>query len=225
MLKQKLQKLRSDLFSRYEKKQLQGAPFAIISNNCWGYELYHSTHREYNTPFIGLFLFPECYLKLLENFDGIINSELKFSTQSKYFTTKKNYPIGVLDNSIEIHFLHYKNEEEALEKWTRRCKRLQHALKNKVPLYIKLCDNEGCTAEQLNQFHELPFAHKISIGMHQHSSPQHFHVPELIDTKKGTLIDGAKLFNKRYHYFDITQWILSGKLIHTPTAKFFSLFS
>lgn len=223
MLKQKLQKLRSNLFSLYEKKQLHDLPFAIISNNCWGYELYHSTHREYNTPFIGLFMHPECYLNFLRNFESLITEELKFSSQSKYFDVQKNYPIGILADSIEIHFLHYKSEEDAKEKWTRRSHRLQQALKSNTPLYIKLCDNENCTAEQLQQFHALPFAHKISIGLQKLPLPQHFHVPELIDEKKGKIIDGAKLFNKRYRYFDITKWIKSGSLTKSITAKLFSL--
>ncbi len=221
MLKKTLQTFCSTLFSRYENKRLKGVPFAIISNNCWGHELYKSTHREYNTPFIGLFMFPECYLTLLKNFDKSINTELKFSSQSKYFNTRKHYPIGILGDNIEIHFLHYKTQEEANEKWNRRCDRLRKALKNNTPLYIKLCDNDGCTTDQLVQFHALDFAHKISIGLQRFPSEQHFYVPDLINKQKSRLVDGAKLFNKRYRYFDITQWILNDKLSNTFSAKFF----
>lgn len=223
MLKKTLQKLYSNLFSRYESKRLKKVPFAIISNNCWGHELYKSTRREYNTPFIGLFMFPECYLALLRNFDKLINNELKFSSQSKYFNTLKHYPIGILGGDVEIHFLHYKTQEEATEKWNRRCDRLRQALKNNTPLYVKLCDNDGCTKDQLVQFHALDFAYKISIGLQQFPSEQHFYVPGLINKQKGTLIDGAKLFNKRYRYFDITQWILNGNQSKTLTAKVFGL--
>ncbi|MET0356256.1 MAG: DUF1919 domain-containing protein, partial [Cellvibrio sp.] len=114
MLKQKLQKLRSYIFSRYETYRLQNAQFIIVSNNCWGYDLYHSINREYNTPFIGLFMFPECYLQLLENFNVLINAELKFLPKSRYYDQHKHYPIGILGDTVEIHFLHYKSEEEAL---------------------------------------------------------------------------------------------------------------
>jgi hypothetical protein len=47
----------------------------------------------------------------------------------------------------------------------------------------------------------------------------------MIDKHKNVIIDGAKLFNKRYRYFDITQWILTSRLTTTTTAKLFALLS
>ena len=225
MLKQKLLKLRSEIFSRYESSRLRAVPFAFISNNCWGYELYHSIGREYNTPFIGLFMFTECYLQFLENFDSFINGELTFVVQSKYFDKPKGYPIGVVGDTIEIHFLHYRSQEEAREKWGRRCDRLRSAIKNGTPLYVKICDSEACTTEQLARFHALPFSNKISIGLQQFPSAQHFHLPEMEDKSRGVIIDGAKLFNKRYRYFDITHWILTSRLRSSAIAKLFAVLS
>jgi len=79
--------------------------------------------------------------------------------------------------------LHYKSLEEALDKWTRRAARLRKAIANNTPLYIKLCDNEGCTSEHLAQFHSLPFKNKISIGVQDFQSPNHIHVPRLLEGK------------------------------------------
>jgi uncharacterized protein (DUF1919 family) len=225
MLKHRLQKFRSNLFSTYEAHRLRDKPFVIISNNCWGYELYHSTGREYNTPFIGLFLYPECYIKLLKNFDSLIYSELRFASKSKYFDQEKNYPIGILGDTIEIHFLHYSSTEEAQNKWNRRLERMQQAINNNVPLYVKLCDSEACTPGHLTEFHSLAFPNKISIGLQEFPSIHHFHVPSLIEKKKKALIDGAKLFNKRYKYFDITEWILTARMTNTSLGKIFSFLS
>jgi uncharacterized protein (DUF1919 family) len=40
--------------------------FTIVSNNCWGAHIYQNLGEPYRTPFVGLFLAPECYLRLLK---------------------------------------------------------------------------------------------------------------------------------------------------------------
>lgn len=47
------------------------------------------------------------------------------------------YPIGKLGNDVEIHFLHYKSETEAQEKWNRRLKRM-----NFNNILFKFSDND-----------------------------------------------------------------------------------
>ena len=59
------------------------------------------------------------------------------------------YPIGVLDD-IEICFMHYKTEKEALEKWTRRCSRITWD-----NLIIKFCDQNGCTKKNIDDFNKI----------------------------------------------------------------------
>jgi len=164
-IKQRLQEWRDNLFSIYETQRIKDKPFVILSNNCWGYELYGSTGREYNTPFIGLFLMPECYLRFLENFEACIASELRFTNESRYYDKPKSYPIGVLEPGIEIHFLHYASEKEARDKWNRRVARMKLALNLGAEIFCKLCDCEGCTSEHLARFHRLDFKYKISIGL------------------------------------------------------------
>ena len=224
-IKQRLQEWRDNLFSAYEAKRIGEKPFVILSNNCWGYELYGAIGREYNTPFIGLFLMPECYLRFLENFDNCISSELTFTHNSKYYDQPKPYPIGVLEVGIEIHFLHYTSEKEARDKWGRRMARMKSALASGAEIYCKLCDCEGCTPEHLARFHRLGFAQKISIGLQKFSHNQHLHVPFLRNNDGTALIDGARLYKKRYSYFDITQWILTGDVKKTPSSKLLALLS
>ena len=66
------------------------------------------------------------------------------------------YPIGLINNKIEIHFLHYKTEKEAKSKWNRRVKRI-----NWNNLYIKMDDRDGCTLDIIKRFDQLPFKNKI----------------------------------------------------------------
>lgn len=213
---------RDQLFSIYESSRLKANSYIIISNNCWGYELYSSTQREYNTPFIGLFMMPECYLQFLENFENYINADLKFIQISKYYNQPKHYPIGTLGDGIEIHFLHYASESEAKAKWVRRMSRFKLALASGANLYIKLCDCEGCLPEHLERFHRLPFQNKLSIGLQKIEHHSHLYVPALRDKVTGNLIDGAKLFKKRYGYFDIVHWIRTGQIRKTLMSRIFS---
>jgi len=222
-LKDKLRDSRNALFSLYEIKRLKNKSYVLVTNNCWGYELYNSTGREYNTPFIGLFLFPECYVRFLENFEDCLTAEIKFKRQSKYYMEPKSYPIGILDGDIEIHFLHYTSESEARDKWQRRVSRFKKAIADGAEIYFKLCDCEGCSPEQLARFHALPFQNKISIGLQKFNNPHHLHVPRLHNPSGTALMDGARLFKKRYTYFDITQWLLCGEIAKTPASRIFSL--
>ncbi|MEJ2043833.1 MAG: DUF1919 domain-containing protein [Reinekea sp.] len=205
---------------RIDKKQ-----FIIVSNNCWGYELYNALNRPYNTPFVGLFLYPECYVQFLENFDACMDAELKFSRTSKYLKAAPNYPVGVICGGIEIHFLHYKTQEEAVVKWRRRVSRFKEACADNVPIYVKFCDRDGCTEEQLERFHATSFNNKISFGIHDFDSSRHLCLPQLKDANADFIADGLILYRNRYRYFDISDWILSGRIGKTPYSRILSVFS
>lgn len=217
-LQEKLKRTRAQVYSRYEQVKLRDKPFILVTNNCWGYGLYESLGREYNTPFIGLFLYPECYLRLLENFDEYLESKLAFGTCSRYFAHQAHYPIGYL-RDIEIHFLHYKSAEEACTKWERRLGRMQQARAGGVNCYFKFCDRDGCTYEQMARFHALPHPLKLSLGVNPFPAAEHICIPQMRDKNSDSLIDGAAQFGKRYGYFDITTWINRGSLARTISAR------
>lgn len=225
VLTDELRSIRDKLFSLYELNRLKDKAYVLVTNNCWGYELYNSTGREYNTPFVGLFLFPECYLRFLENFEYCMKAEMRFTSKSRYYPESKAYPIGIIDGEIEIHFLHYQSEIEAREKWLRRISRFEKSVAAGAEIYFKLCDCEGCSSEHLTRFHALPFAHKLSIGLQVFNDTSHIYVPKLRNKTGTALVDGAKLFKKRYTYFDITRWMLQGDVSKTSASRIFSLLS
>jgi uncharacterized protein (DUF1919 family) len=89
---------------------------------------------------------------------------LKFTQTSKNpevdeLQKTKRYPIGLLGDDVEIHFLHYKNEEEAAEKWTRRTKRI-----NFDNLFFILSSGQSFKEELLQRYLKLPFSHKLFIS-------------------------------------------------------------
>lgn len=149
--------------SKIRAKELKIRDFSIISNNCWGGFIYQSYNMLYRTPTIGMFIMPEDYLLLVRDLRGYLVSELSFihSSDSRYSSRLSDissfgkYPIGKL-NDIELHFLHYKDEEEAKSKWTERCKRV-----NYDRVIYKFNDQNGCTKEQANKFLNAEITNKI----------------------------------------------------------------
>ena len=161
----------SYILKTIDKLRLNNNNFVIISNNCWGAEIYNSVNRKYNTPFVGLFVYGPCYIKLLENFEFYMSQELKFRENSIYQIIKPNYPVGYLID-IEIHFLHYDSEIDAKEKWYRRIKRMNQVL-DKNNYYFKMCDRDRTDKEIIDRFHNLPFKNKISFGIKGNNSLYH----------------------------------------------------
>lgn len=142
---------------------LKNKRFSIISNNCIGGFIYQHYGIEYHTPTLGLFFTAEDYLKFLKNIKFYISQPLEFINLEKsiYYNFIKNtnnygsYPVGKISD-IEIFFMHYKNEEEAFEKWNRR--------KNKINwdnLIIVLAEGRGCTIELLRKFDNLTYKNKV----------------------------------------------------------------
>lgn len=125
--------------------------------------MYRYFGLEYKSPFIDLFLFPDCYLKLLENFEFFMCSSLNFIDiqDSKYYLhllkiNKVNHPVGLLGKDIEIHFLHYASPKDALKKWNRRKARI-----NYDNLLIKFSEEVFCTPSLIRRFDQLPFKYKF----------------------------------------------------------------
>jgi uncharacterized protein (DUF1919 family) len=199
------------LFKSWDKRRFASREFVVISNNCWGAEFYKWLDKPYNTPFVGLFIFGPDYIKLLENFDQYLCKDLRFINQSKWSEKTILYPIGVLDD-VEIHFMHYKSEEEAVKKWNRRLNRMK-----KIPrksYYFKICDRDHTTNAEIMRFYNLPFEHKISFGTTPLKINSHIHIKE---NEHNTYVpDGIKLYRLCYKYVNILQWLCDGKIKRVP---------
>lgn len=72
-----------------------------------------------------------------------MSRKISFTRISKYKPNNITYPIGKLED-LEIHFLHYKTENEAREKWERRTLRMLEET-NRGNYYFKLCDGGKAT--------------------------------------------------------------------------------
>ena len=210
-----MKKIFKKLPNLYERIRLRSQKIVIISNNCWGFECYKTLNREYNTPFVGLFFYPGDYIKLLRKFDQIGNEHLRFQKSSVHCEARPNYPIGIVFEDVEIHFLHYSNEAEARDKWTRRIQKMKRSITDGAELLFKMCDSAGCTSSDLEIYHKLPIVqqHKrVSFGVNSLEITQHVRVKSKLRNIQNQTVNGYKLYRKRYKAFNFAEWVVSGKV-------------
>jgi len=221
LLKEKLRNYRDSFYLHKKnvaqeilRSRLQNKNFTIISNNCWGGEVYRALNLPYKTPFIGLFLFAPCYVRLLINLQEYLNSNLNFTKVSQYkFANQQReqgtwnfYPIGLLDDEIEIHFMHYFSKSEAREKWFRRLERIDWKPEN---IFLKFCDRGLCTEQLIAEFDRLDYSHKVCF-----TSKNYLELKSTVwieECKNDPyVVDGKVLYNVCKKYFDVSDWLNRG---------------
>lgn len=156
------------LFAKSRNKKLINKEFTIISNNCWGGMIYESYNLPKMSPTVGLFFMADDFIRFCSDIKRYTSAELTFipPESSKYADDLKKmgvfgkFPIGVIDD-IQVMFLHYHSEQEAKEKWKRRCSRI-----NLDKLIVKFNDQNGCCEEHARAFAARPFEHKLFFTVH-----------------------------------------------------------
>lgn len=162
-LRLKLLALRRKKLANFRKKNINKRKFTIISNNCWGGEVYESYNLIKQSPTVGLFIMAADYIKFISNIKYYLNKKLVFIDpfESKYLSEVKNskgygsYPVAKLGD-IEIFFMHYSSQQQVISKWNRRIKRI-----NWDHILYKFNDQNGCTQKDIEDFENLPLEHKI----------------------------------------------------------------
>lgn len=205
-LKEYIKKHKRAIWNFSARRQLQNKNFTIISNNCWGGQVYQDLNIPYQTPFIGLYLIIPCYLKLLQNFGYYMKQEITFAESSKYETINAErkmhrYPIGKLGD-IELQMVHYKDEKEAKEKWERRKERI-----NWNNLYVKLSERDQCTTENLREFDKLPFKNKICFTA---SDYEEVDARVFFSEFNGGIVENELNIYRRY--FNVVDWLNKGEI-------------
>lgn len=144
-----------NLTASNRRKLIDNNNFTIISNNCWGGIIYESYGLEKSSPTVGMYFAPKEFIDFISNIEHYIKDEViefippekaRHIDLYKQDNTFGKYPIARLGN-VEIAMLHYATEEEAKDKWERRCARIcwDH-------LIVKMNDQNGCTYEDMVKF-------------------------------------------------------------------------
>ena len=179
--------------------------WSVISNNCWGAGFYQDAGYSYNTPFVGLWLHPDDYLSLLEDFRAIMSSPIEIASSSKRFGNTP-YPVGMLRGGIEVQFLHYRDADHAKQTWERRTARLPVADDN---LFVKICDRDGMSEAHLERFDTLAFRNKVGFVKRGKFDGAKYPWLVEIDGSGDTVPDGVRLWRvtRALREFDPYQWV------------------
>lgn len=216
----KIRVLQKKSILKKELEIIKDKNYVIISDNCWGAEIYQRYGKPYNTPFVGLGIYGDCFIKLLSDFDYYMGLELTFKPQNEtkhpYTFKEAYYPMGLLGD-VEIHFVHYNTEEDAKNRWERRTKRMLEVT-DKDDFFFKLCDDWKAEVNHFKQFHELPFKNKLSFiadTKKEFDHPAHIAVYERHRTHKTHVPNGVGLFKITFLYFDLAHWLSTSKIKRT----------
>lgn len=192
--------------------RVKSTTFTIVTNNCWGAHIYQKLDIPYQTPFIGTFIAPACYLKLIDNFRWYMSQPLVFIESSRHehinhyrAQEELDYPIGLLGGDVEIQFLHYTSKEDAANKWARRLARIAP---NDTNLFFKFCDREKCSIEQIKAFDMARIQNKVCfVSQPVPATRSTVWIPESEATQ---VVDGLRLSLISPQYFDAANWLKGG---------------
>lgn len=155
---------------KWRRMGLKIDDFTVISNNCWGGMVYESYGLKKMSPTVGMFIMPKDFVHFCADLPGHLAESLKFIApqESKWASAlggKDNwgtYLIGCVGD-VELHMLHYHEEEVARRKWESRVGRV-----NYDRILYKLNDQNGAGEEDMMAFDALPLNHKVVFSAQEH---------------------------------------------------------
>ena len=139
-------------FTLDKYRRLQRSRLSIVSMNCFGGFLSHTLGLPFRSPFVNMFLDEKNFLRLLQNFQALMEKNLLLKETKWNEDLNFQYPVVTLDDVI-IHMNYYPDFDEAVAKWNERKTRI-----NRYNLFVTMY-----TADEkiLEQFDELPYGKKV----------------------------------------------------------------
>jgi uncharacterized protein (DUF1919 family) len=187
-----------------DRRALRQRSFTIISNDCWGADVYRALGLPYQTPFVGMAIYGPCFIALLRDLRALLDQPLCFTSETRYEecalrreAKRWYFPIATLGGEVELHFGHARSPEEAADKWYRRLQRIDWD-----NLYFKFADGkDDITAEHVAEFDQLPYERKVALV----SRPY----PNLTSTVciRRYEQDAGKMYRLAQPEFDVVSWL------------------
>jgi len=137
--------------------KLKETKISIVAESCYGAYIYQNLKLEYNSPFIAMRIQSDNYIQFLKNpFEYLKQKPIMIGNKQNNNTLNHLegcylYPKLSLNKEIIFHCTHYKNAEEALDKWMRRIKRINW---NKL-LFMMVLDSEQMI-EDFSKIQDIP---------------------------------------------------------------------
>jgi len=198
--------------NREIQEKLKNIDFSIFSNNCLGGVFYHDAGKEFTSPTVNLSFDGPDFMRFLENPHHYLSKDPEF------IDIGKSFPVGLIDD-IEICFVHYRTEQDALNAWNRRKERIHWD-----NLFIVTTDHDGMyLPEIMERFDALPYKNKIMFTAKNYPQyPWAIQVPQFKHRNNVRIMTAfANMRGKRYYEtcFDIAGWIRSCTKEKETTAE------
>lgn len=203
VLYDKIGRLNRKIFrNKCDRKKLKNYNFSIISQNCIGSIIYHDLGLKFESPTINMLFKADDFVKFVSNIEKYIDKDIIFENAEQ-----KQYPVGKLGD-IVIEFVHYKTEEEVLEKWNDRKKRI-----NWDNIFIIACD-DNMSDNAVKQFEKIKYNNKVLFTNNlNHCINNSIYIKNLFDKADARLLNFCSITGKRYYQkvFDYIKWINNGR--------------
>ena len=215
--------LSRELAILHRRRRLKANNFSIISNTCIGGVISNSLGEQQRSPTVNLVIYEEQFLQFCRHLKAYSQCPLEEpSEQEKARFADLKYPVGVVRGGelpdITIYFIHYHSFEEAKEKWEKRFARV-----NYYNLSIVMDRGMDARDEILDEFHALPYAHKVFFTHKEDPArwPDTFRFSYYTDADYKNAYMYTKLRRGLLEYsvldeFDYVQWLNDGLIQRNP---------
>jgi uncharacterized protein (DUF1919 family) len=195
------------VLTRIDRARLGERAFTIVSDDCWGGAVYQRLGLRYRTPFVGLSIAAPDYLTLLGDLRANVEGPLSFRETSRWEhmareraeSSRPNYPIGVTEHGVELHFIHFDSPRDAEEKWRRRTDRIDWDR-----LFVKFDAGKPLVGEpERARFAALPYERKLMLLPAGDADNRGVAVP-------AWTYDGFQQLHRSLESFDVVDWLNGG---------------
>lgn len=174
------------------------ANFSIISDDCWGGQIYIHLVMPYLTPTVGLWIEGDDYFNFLTNLTA------SDATEFYSYKSEESYPVGQTPYA-KLNFLHYEGLDEAIETFRRRYQRI-----NWNNLFYKIDLEKPCySKEHVSRWNDLGLPNSIAFYSDKVVENWGHNIHNGIYIKNW-VIDGAKMFEISRIHLNIYGWIIKG---------------
>ena len=201
--------IRSKVRKTFLKAKLKKEDWTLLCNNCLGGMVTNDFGQQFRSPTINLF-FPELsFFDFVEHLDYYLSMPLEYGGESE----NPKYPIGILKGDgikpdIAVHFMHYKDFEDASNKWNSRKQRM-----NMDNLFLAWTFAfRDYTEEEYKRFENLPIKKKVGFVnkkelCNKYSSMYYIKGFESRNSL-GNILEYCDFFGSRYYdQFDFAKWL------------------
>ena len=185
------------LYRKKHVRKLNNSDFTIFSSNCMGGIISHLLNKQFLSPTVNLRMDSKSFIKFVSNIHYYLSLPINIIDNTDY-----PFPVGKLDDVV-ILFNHYRTEEEALNKWEARKKRI-----NWNNVFILTNDLDGVTKEDILSLKNIPCKNLMVFTHEEYPDiPYTYYVgskKRIENMMNKNLLTGLYEFER---WFDYSKWL------------------